>query len=164
MRCQLRLKFRWKGEEIIELELSTNELVDVTLGTNYTQNFDLNVDLDWVNDVAPPTTKLSDAKHHASLLFNFLLKNSSYFGGNEIISFQKLIGNFDKTRVANLGRQHLKFLNSYFKSSWEHLHAFGVISYYFIPSTLLKLVAYIFMLILLMFSYFLNINEKTTPR
>ena len=30
--------------EIIELELSINELVDVALGINYAQGFDLNVD------------------------------------------------------------------------------------------------------------------------
>ena len=36
-------------------------------------HFDLNVDLHLVNvdDVASPTVKLSDAKHHASLLSSF---------------------------------------------------------------------------------------------
>ena len=65
-------------EEIIELELSTNEMVDVALGINYAQGFDLNVDLHsiHVDDVAPPTINLNDAKHHALLLFNFLLDNS----------------------------------------------------------------------------------------
>jgi hypothetical protein len=50
-------------------------LVDVALGTNFAQHFDLNVDLDWVDvdDVAPPTIKLSDAKRHALLLSSFLL-------------------------------------------------------------------------------------------
>ena len=73
LRCQSRLTFRWKGEEIIELELSTVELVDVALGIDYAQGFYLNVDLHSidVNDVAPPTIKLSDAKCHASLLSNF---------------------------------------------------------------------------------------------
>ena len=62
MRCQLRLK-------ITELELSTDELVDVALEINHAQGFDLHsVD---VNDVDPPTIKLSDAKRHASLLSNF---------------------------------------------------------------------------------------------
>jgi hypothetical protein len=67
-----------KGEDITELELSTNELVDATLGINYAQGFDLNVDLHSIDmdDVAPPTLKLSDAKCHASLLSNFLLDNS----------------------------------------------------------------------------------------
>jgi hypothetical protein len=59
-----------------------------------------------VDDVAPPTLNLSDAKHHASLLSSFLLENSLYFGGNEIISFQKLVGNLDKMTIANLGGQH----------------------------------------------------------
>ena len=95
-------------EEITELELSTNELVDATLEINYTQGFDLNVDLHSVDvdDVPPPTVKLSDAKCHVSLLFNFFLDNSLHFGVNEIISFQKLVGNIDKTIVAKLGRQH----------------------------------------------------------
>ena len=108
-----------EGEEITELELSTNELVVVALGINYAQGFDFNVDLHLVDvdDVAPPIVKLSDAKHHASLLSTFLLDNSLHFGVNEIISFQKLVGNLDKMTVANLGRQHHRSLDSYFKSS-----------------------------------------------
>jgi hypothetical protein len=98
-----------EGEEIIELELSIDELVDVALGINHAQGFDLNVDLHSidVDDVAPPTIKLSDAKRHASL----------HFGVNEILSFQKLVGNLDKMTIANLGRQNHRSLKSYFKSS-----------------------------------------------
>ena len=63
-----------EGEDITKLELSIDESVDAALRTNYAQDFDLNVDLDLVDvdDVAPPTLKLSDAKHHASLLSSFL--------------------------------------------------------------------------------------------
>ena len=39
--------------------------------------------------------------HH--LLSSFLLKNSLYFGVNEIISFKKLVGNLDNMTIANLG-------------------------------------------------------------
>ena len=49
---------------------------------------------------------LSDAKHHALVLSNFLLDNSLHFDVNEIISFEKLVGNLDKMTIANLGRQH----------------------------------------------------------
>jgi hypothetical protein len=50
---------------------------------------------------------LSDAKCHASLLSNFLLDNSLvHFNVNQIISFQKLVGNLNKMTVSNLGRQH----------------------------------------------------------
>jgi hypothetical protein len=44
--------------------LSTDELVDVVLKINYAQGFDLDVDMHLidVDDVAPPTIKLSDAK------------------------------------------------------------------------------------------------------
>jgi hypothetical protein len=52
-----------------------------------------------------------DAKHHASLHFG---DNSLHFGVNEILSFQKLVGNLDKMTNANLGRQHQRSLNSYF--------------------------------------------------
>ena len=72
--------------------MSVDELVDVALRINYGQGFDLNVDLHSidVNDVALLVVKLSDTKHHASWLSNFLLDNSLYFGVNEIIvSFQK---------------------------------------------------------------------------
>ena len=97
-----------EGENIIELDLSTNELVDATLGINYAQGFDLIVDLHSVDvdDVAPSTIKLSDAKCHASLLSNFLLDNPWHFGVDEIIWFQKLVGDLDKMTFANLGRQH----------------------------------------------------------
>ena len=94
-----------EGEETIEIELSTNEWVDVALGINYAQCFDLNVDLHSINvdDVAPPTVKLSDAKRHASLLSNFSLNNSLHFSVNEMISFQKLVGNLDKLAVSKVG-------------------------------------------------------------
>jgi hypothetical protein len=79
-----------EGEENTELELSTDVLVDAALGVNHAQGFDLNVDLHSidVDDVASPTVKLSDAKHHASLLSNFLVDNSLHFGVNEIIVFK----------------------------------------------------------------------------
>jgi hypothetical protein len=48
-----------------------------------------------VDDVAPLIAKLSDAKRHASLLYNFLLNNSLHFGVNENFSSQKLVGNLD---------------------------------------------------------------------
>jgi hypothetical protein len=110
---------KMEREESTELELNIDELVDVALGINYAQGFDLNVDMHSINvdDIALPTRKLSDAKRHASLLSNFLLNNSLHFGVNEIISFQKLVGNSDKTTIANLGRQHQRSLNSCFKSS-----------------------------------------------
>ena len=65
-----------EGEEIVELVLSTNKLVDTTLGINYAQRFDLNVDLHSVDvdNVDPPTIKLSDAKRYASLLSKFLIR------------------------------------------------------------------------------------------
>jgi hypothetical protein len=84
-----------EGKEIIELELSIDELVDAALGINHGQGLDLNVDLHSVDvdDVAPPIVKLSDAKRYASLFSNFLLDNLLHFGINEIISFQKLVAN-----------------------------------------------------------------------
>ena len=69
-----------------------------------------------MDDVAPPTVKLSDAKRRASLLFNFSLDNSLHFGVNEILSSQKQVGNLNRKTVANLSRQHQRSLNSYFKT------------------------------------------------
>ena len=96
-----------------------DESVDVALGINYAQGFDPNVDLHSidVDDVAPPSIKLRDAKHHASLLFNILLHNYLYLGLNEIIGFQMSVGNLKKMTIANLGRQHQRSLNFYFKTS-----------------------------------------------
>ena len=94
-------------------------LEDVALGTNFAQDFNLNVDMDSVDveNVATPIVKLSDAKRHASLLSSFLLENSLFFGANEIIGSQKFLGNLNKKTIANLGRQHLRTLDSHFKSS-----------------------------------------------
>ena len=55
-------------------ELSIDELVDVALGTNYEQDFDLHL-LD-MDDVISPSVKLSDDNRRALLLSRFLLKNS----------------------------------------------------------------------------------------
>ena len=78
--------------------------------------------------------------------------------------------------IANLGRQHHRSLDSYFKSSWEDLYSFGVLSYYFIlVSILLKLVVYVFKLVLYYLCFRIpsiirqlyvvcHIDEKTTPR
>jgi len=41
---------------------------------------------------------------YISYLSSLWLENSFYFGVNEMISFQKLVGNIDKMTVANLGR------------------------------------------------------------
>ena len=74
--------------------------------TNYAQDFDLNIDLHSVdvNDVAPPTIKLGDAKHYASLLSNFLLKKNPYILVlMKLLISQKLAGNLDKMIIANLG-------------------------------------------------------------
>ena len=45
-------------------KLKIDELVDATLGINYTQEFDPNIDLHLVDadDATPPIIKLSDAK------------------------------------------------------------------------------------------------------
>jgi hypothetical protein len=87
------------------------------LGINYARGFDPNVGLHSldVDNVTPPTIKLSDVKCHASLLSNFLLDNSLYFGVNEITNSQKLVGNVNKMTFVDSGRQ--RSLNSYFKSS-----------------------------------------------
>ena len=63
----IEIYIQMEGEENIELELNIDELVDVALGIDYTQGFDLNVDVHSVDvdDVASPIVNLSDAKRHA---------------------------------------------------------------------------------------------------
>ena len=72
-----------------------------------------------MDDVASPTVKLSDVKHHASMLSNFLLDNSLHFGVNEIISSQKLVENIDKMTIANLDREHQKIFEILFQKFWR---------------------------------------------
>jgi hypothetical protein len=62
-----------------------------------------NVDVDVV---ASFIMKLNDVALYLSLLSSFLQENSLYFDVNEIINYQKLVGNLGKMRIANLGRQH----------------------------------------------------------
>ena len=80
----------------------------------------------------------------------------------KLLVFKKLVRNLDKMIVASLGRQHQKSLDSHIKSSWEYMHLFGVICFYLIPSILLKLIVYIFKLVLLKFWY--SLNNRTTLR
>ena len=98
----------------MRIKVTIDELVDVALGTNSAQDFDLNVDLDLVDvdDVVAPTIKLNNAKRHLSLLFSFLLENSLYVGVHKIINFQNLIGNLGKMMIANLGKQQYRSLDS----------------------------------------------------
>ena len=64
-----------EGKGNIEPELSIDELVDIALGINFAQGFDLDVDIHSidVDDIFPPIANLSDAKRHASLLSYFVL-------------------------------------------------------------------------------------------
>ena len=151
--------------------------MDVALGTNYAQDFDLNVALDSVDvdDIAPPTIKLSDLKSHAPLLSSFSLENSLYFGVNEMISFQKVVGNSDKMTVANLGRQPTKIVGLLFQEFFRIIYTCLELKfYYFTPPTLHKLVVYIVKLIfthvfvspqVIRHLYAIcHSNENTTPR
>ena len=88
-------------EEITVLELSTDKLVDVALKINYAQGFDLNLHSTDVDNVASPTIKLSDVKHHASLLSNFLL-TTLYILVLMRLLVPKLVGSLDKIIVANM--------------------------------------------------------------
>ena len=76
--------------------------------------------------------------------------------------------------VTNLGRQHPRFLDSYFKSSWEYMYLFGIllviISYniYFLNSLYIILSSYhswfCIPSIMQQLYAICHINEKTTPR
>ena len=67
----IETSIQMKGKEITKKELNIDELVDVALGINYAQGFDLNVDphLIDVDDVVPPTILFSDVKRYASCCF-----------------------------------------------------------------------------------------------
>jgi hypothetical protein len=75
MSMETFIQIKW--EEIIVPILSTNELENATLETNYTECFYLSVHLHgvYIDDVAPTLLKLVDVKHHASLSSNLLSHN-----------------------------------------------------------------------------------------
>jgi hypothetical protein len=60
----IKIYIQMKGKENIELELNTDELVDVALGINYAQGFDLYVDPHsmHVDDVASPILSQTSPK------------------------------------------------------------------------------------------------------
>jgi hypothetical protein len=60
----------------------------------------------WLRLKWPPLPSMLLNAMHRCCLYSLLLQNSLYVGVNEIISFQKLVGNSDTMTVANLGRQH----------------------------------------------------------
>jgi hypothetical protein len=75
---------------------------------------------------------------------------------NEIISFQKLVRNLHKMTIANLGRQHRRSISR----GLENINiCLECISYYFISYIWLRLVIYIFKVILLMI--FCSLNSRT---
>jgi hypothetical protein len=108
------------GEDLIEEELTNTKLVDMALEVVEASpsNLDLNVDpIPNVDDQPPPIAKLTDMRHHASMLSHFLLKNSVNFIVQDVTNFQKVLEKLDKMGVANLNKQQQRILNSYFKLS-----------------------------------------------
>jgi hypothetical protein len=107
-------------EDLIEEELINIELVYVALEVVEASpsNLDLNVDpIPNVDDQSPPIVKLTNVRHHASMLFHFLLNTSINFSIQDVTNFQKKKGKLDKMGVANLNKQQQRTLDSYFKSS-----------------------------------------------
>ena len=91
-----------------------------------------------------------------------------------MISSQKLVGNLDKMTVANLGRQRQRSLDYCFERSCKYLYLLEVISYFLVPSIVLKLDVYIHLssyykcfcipsLIRQLYAI-CHINEKATPQ
>jgi hypothetical protein len=70
------------GEDLIEEELINTKLVDKALEVVEAapSNLDLNIDpIPNIDNQPPPIVKLTNARHHASMLSQFLLNNSIYF-------------------------------------------------------------------------------------
>jgi hypothetical protein len=108
------------GKDLIEEELTNIELVDMALGVVEASPSNLYLNVDPISDVdnqSPPIIKLSDVRHHASMLSHFLLDNSLNFSIHDVTNFQKVLGKLDKIGVANLNRQQQGTLDSYFRSS-----------------------------------------------
>jgi hypothetical protein len=107
------------GEDLIEKELIKIELVDMALEVVEASpsNLDLNVNpISNIDDQPPPIVKLTDARHHASMLFHFLLNNSVNFSIQDVTNFQKVLRKLDKMDATNLNKQQQRTLDSYFKS------------------------------------------------
>jgi hypothetical protein len=76
------------GKDLIEEELITIELVDMALEVEASpSNLDLHVDPIPNVDQPPPFVKLTDARHHASMLSHFLLSNSVNFSVQDVTNF-----------------------------------------------------------------------------
>jgi hypothetical protein len=80
------------GEDLIEEELTNIEVIDMILGVVEVSpsNLDLNVDpiLD-VDDQPPSIVKLSDMRHHPSMLSHFFLNNLVNFSVHDVTNSKK---------------------------------------------------------------------------
>jgi hypothetical protein len=95
------------GEDLIQEELNNTELVNMALEIveASSSNPDLNVDpIPNVDDQPPPIVKLTNVRHHASMLFHLLLNNSINFSIQDVTNFQKVLGKLNKMGVANLNK------------------------------------------------------------
>jgi acetoacetate decarboxylase len=80
------------GEDLIGEELTNTKLVDMALEVVETSpsNLDLNANpIPNVDDQPPPIVKLSNARHHVSMLSHFLLNNSVNSSVQDVTSFKK---------------------------------------------------------------------------
>jgi hypothetical protein len=108
------------GEDFIEEELINTNLIDMALEVVEASpsNLNLNVNpIPNVDDQPPPIVKLTNGRHHASMLSHFFLNNLVSFYVHDVTNFQKASGRLDKMGVANLNKQQQRTSDSYFRSS-----------------------------------------------
>jgi hypothetical protein len=86
-------------KDLIEEEFTNTELVDMALAVVEASpsNLDLNVDpIPNVDNQPLPIVKLTDVRHHASMLSHFLLNNLVNFSVQDVTNFQKVLGNLTR--------------------------------------------------------------------
>ena len=91
------------GEECIEAEYGTNDLVNLAFenGLTTAHDFDSNTEVVDVDDQPLPVVRLSTAQHHAQMLFYFIMDNSQDFNAHDVMEFEKILGRLRKMTIAN---------------------------------------------------------------
>jgi len=104
------------GEECIEAEYGTNDLVNLAFENGLTMAHDFNFNTEVVNvdDQPPPVVRLSATQHHAQVLSHFSMDNSQDFNVHDVMEFEKILGRLRKMTIANRGRHHQRTLETYF--------------------------------------------------
>ncbi|MGI0075656.1 MAG: hypothetical protein ACREA5_06905 [Nitrosotalea sp.] len=96
------------SDKYVEIDYITNNLMNLALenGLTTSHDFALNMNLDDVSGEHQRIERLSNAQHHAQMLFHFIINNYEKFNVHFSMEFDKILRRLRKMIVANSIREH----------------------------------------------------------